>query len=60
MIEKRIQESTTPSRFSMPMSAPKKVKNEQAIHVAALKRCGGCGQVLVDDNCPDCNKVVVL
>lgn len=59
MITKNIKESTTPPRFGVPKIAQRSM-NTSALHLEVQKRCGGCGQVLVDDNCPDCNKVVVL
>lgn len=59
MIKKDIKEPTTPPRFDLPPVIQKSM-NTSAIHLAVQKRCGGCGQILVDENCPDCGKVVTL
>jgi len=59
MIKNNIKEPTTEPRISMPEVAQRSMKTS-SIHVAMQHRCNGCGQVMVDDKCPECGKVVTL
>lgn len=59
MIKKEIKEPTTEPRIGLPPVAQRSLRTS-SIHEAQQKRCGGCGQILVDNECPDCGKVVTL
>jgi hypothetical protein len=59
MIEENIQPPATPTR---PMSAPQASTTNKTLVLANshVTRCPDCSNVLVDGDCPDCNKVINL
>lgn len=59
MIEKNIQPPATPTRgFSAPTAT--KITKPFVLANTIVRRCPDCGNILVDADCPDCNKVVTL
>jgi rubrerythrin len=59
MIEQNIQ---PPATLTREMSAPEATQKKRPFILANtnVQRCPDCGNVLVDGDCPDCNKVITL